>query len=510
MKNQAEVGSFFSKEEHESIMEYLTKAARTDFISFLNVMWPQVEGQQYVISKLHIKLAQICQDAYDGKINPHQVISVPPQHGKSRMLSVRVVAWLVGRKPGIHIALTGFSGGLLADFINEARTIMQTERYQLIFGEVVGVKGRNRAGDVLFSNGSNIQARSSGSKLTGRRVDWLVVDDPHSGRDDAESPANRKRIHRWFYADCMSRISNNAKIFIVSTRWHPEDLIGNLTSEEGSRNLRDAGFDDWIFQQTNLKAICDDVNDPLGRQIGEALFPEQRPIEFLRGIKAIQPDYEWLSQYQGTPKTASGDQIDVNKIKRIDLKDVPTNVEWVRGWDLAISEKQHSDYTCGALCAMKSEYVEVQEYDVLDREMRTKRRRIDSFYIIDVRRDKKAWAGMRNMILETSRSDKQVHGTTRIGIEAVSGFDAVYSDVKQELMGEVIVEKKNSINGKLVRASKWLPLVDAERVYMVGGMWNKEFLSELKVFPVGEYDDQVDAISICYEMLLKQDRLLIA
>lgn len=510
MKTKAEIGSCFSKEEHESIMEFLLTEARIDFVSFLYYMWPQVEGQQYVISKLHVKLAQLCQDAFDGTINPHQVISVPPQHGKSRMLSVRIVAWLCGRKPGIHIALTGFSGGLLSDFINEARTIMQSERYKLVFGDIIGVKGRNRAGDVLFSNGSNIQARSTGSKLTGRRVDWLIVDDPHSGRDDAESPANRKRIHRWFYADCMSRISASAKIFIVSTRWHPEDLIGNLTSEEGTKNLRDAGFDDWIFEQTNLKAICEDANDPLGREIGEALFPEQRPIHFLRGIKAIQPDYEWMSQYQGNPKTASGDQIDVTKIKRISMEEVPKDVEWVRGWDLAITEGQHSDYTCGALCAIRSEYVDSVEYDVVDREVRDKRRRVDYLYIVDMQRDKKAWAGMRKMILDTSRRDKQAYGTTRIGIEAVSGFDAVYSDVKQELLGEVIVEKKNAVSGKLVRASKWLPLVDAERVFIVGGAWNKDFLSELKVFPVGEHDDQVDAISICYEMLLKRDRLMIA
>lgn len=508
--SQRESGSSFSKEEHDSITDFLIQSARVDFVSFLHYMWPQVKGQQYVISKMHVKLAQLCQDAFDGVINPHQVVSVPPQHGKSRMLSVRCVAWLIGRKPGIHIALTGFSTSLLQDFISEARMIMQTQRYQSIFGEVIGVKGRNRAGDVLFSNGSNIQARSTGSKLTGRRVDWLVVDDPHSGRDDAESPTNRRRIHRWFYADCMSRVSSEAKIFIVSTRWHPEDLIGNLTSEEGRKNLEDAGFANWVFEQTNLKAIAEDIDDPLGREIGEALFPEQRPIEFLRGIKAIQPDYEWSSQYQGTPKAASGDQIDVTKVNSITIDEVPRDVEWVRGWDLAISENQQSNFTVGALCAMRTETKTVMEYDVVDKVVKEKVRKFEYFYVIDIKRDKKAWAGMRRMILDTSRADKLANGVTRIGIEAVAGFDAVYSDVRQELSGEVIVEKKNPPSGKLVRASKWLPIVDAGRFFIVRGAWNKDFLSELKVFPVGDYDDQVDAISICYEMLLKRDRLLIA
>lgn len=639
-----------------------------------------------------------------------------PTHN-SRLLSVRAIAWLVGAKPGIHVAITGFSGDLLSDFVGEIKRIVENPRYFLIFGDVKPMSGHDRSNDIIFTNQSNLQARSCGSKLTGRRVDWLVVDDPHAGREEAESPAMRRRVHRWFFADCLSRISQNAKIFLVAcltgdtqvlmadgsetrmdrlkvgdkvatydngkmssstvlnwinhgsdcvfairmssgkvvkanerhpflvnrggytewvklknlktgdvivralpngangevslvplkdvncqpsqttektivdgsvlttittpekcedcsaidvtsqlviaerppcsneqldtysftndriisielsgyenvfdievertenfianglvshnTRWHPEDLIGHVTSEEGVRQLVDAGYEDWVFEHTNLPAIAESEDDPLGRKIGEALFPQQRPLQFLMGIKAMMPSYEWDSQYMGKPRTASGDQVDVSNIQRIAINDVPSNVEWVMAWDLAITEKQSADYTAGALCAMKYEWIDSQEWSDSTKSMQPKRKRLEHLYIIEVVRAQKAWAQMRKMILDNSRRVRSLYGVGRIGIEGVSGFDAVYSDVKQELLGELSVDKLlPGKGGKLMRAQLWLNLIQAGRVHIVKGAWNKDFLSELSMFPQGTHDDQVDAVSAAFGMLQKrQGKLLIA
>jgi predicted phage terminase large subunit-like protein len=496
--------------EDDAVLKLLIEEARDDIVAFLHFMWPQVEGQSYIIGALHEELARVAQETFEGKRGPNQVVSVPPQHGKSRMLSVRVVAWLIGKKPGIHIALTGYSGSLLTDFVDEARQIMETPRYRMVFGDIAARRGRNRAHDVLFSNGSNIQARSCGSKLTGRRVDWLVIDDPHSGREEAESPTQRRKVKRWFFADCLSRISSKACIFVVATRWHPDDLIGNLTHPEIVQELEDAGFKNLVFQTTNYTAIAEH-GDPLGREPGEALFPEQRPIDFLMGVKALQPAYEWESQYMGRPKTASGDQIDTANIKRIELSEVPEGLEWGRGWDLAITEDQKADYTAGAKAAIRYETVERIVFDEATKTMKLKPVKLKHFYLIHMRKGQKAWAAMRAMIIEQARRDKEHDGVSRIAIESVSGFEAVYQDVKQDLLGDVKVVKKNPPRGgKLLRAQNWLNLIEAGRFYMVRGPWNKDFINELALFPDGPHDDQVDAVSIVDELLSTKDKLLIA
>ena len=480
----------FTQEEHLAVMEALIGAARDDLLSFLHIIHPQVKGRNYTIGALHEHLANIVTEVLSGDRGPNQTISVPPQHGKSRMLCVRAVAWLIGRFPGLHIGMTGFSGALLADFMKEVISLIENPIYQQVFPDVYPVWGQNTRFAKVFSNGTSVQIRSAGSKLTGRRVDWLIIDDAHAGRKEAESPSSRRNIIQWFYGDCISRISKDAKIFIIGTRWHPEDLIGHLISEESRQRLQDAGQADRIFQVTNLPAICNSEDDPLGREIGDALFPEERPISFLEGQKAMIPSYEWESQYMGRPVAASSGQVDVSKLNYITLDEVPRDTEWVRGWDLALTEKQSSDYTAGALCAM-------------DKEKR--------FYIIDITKGQLAWARMRARILETSRVDRENNRVFRIGVEGVGGFDAVYQDVKEQLMGDVSVEKKNPPRGgKLLRAQPWINLVEAGKVFIVRAAWNLDFTTELELFPEALHDDQVDAISVAYELLQSKPRLLIA
>ena len=271
--------------EFQLAQRKLMAAASKDFVCFLHVMWPQVEGVDYILSRLHNYLAELVQEVITGRRRRNQSVSVPPQHGKSRLLCVRAVAFLVGFKPNVHIAMTGFSHSLLSEFLDEVKDIIASPRYQAIFPNIQPVVGRNRAGSVRFTNGASIQVKSSGSKLTGRKVDWLIVDDPHAGRFEAESPTSRRKIQQWFFGDCVTRLAPDAKTFVISTRWHPEDLHGLVTDPKEEDRLRDAGFEDELFEVTNLPALAE-VDDPLGRELGEALFPEQRDVRFLESLKA--------------------------------------------------------------------------------------------------------------------------------------------------------------------------------------------------------------------------------
>tara|TARA_R110002153_G_scaffold84197_1_gene210999 strand:+ start:1372 stop:2904 length:1533 start_codon:yes stop_codon:yes gene_type:complete len=486
-----------TEEEHHAIMELLCNESRDDFAAFLHTMYPQTDNQKYILSDFHLHLAEIVQGVVDGTKSPNQSVSVPPQHGKSRLLSVRAVAWIAGRTPDLKIVLTGFSSGLLSGFLREIKDIMALPLYQDIFPDVEPVRGNNTKGGVLLTNGTTIMIFSAGTKLTGTGVDWLIVDDPHAGRFEAESPHQRKKVEQWFFADCVSRLSPSAKVFLISTRWHPEDLHGVVTDTNKEQDLIEAGFEDQLFQVTNLPAMSDGKDkDPLGREEGAALFPEQRDHKFLELLKVKMPSHEWDSQYLGRPRASTGDVVDVKKLRMIDMEDVPRDIEWYRGWDLAITDKSTSDYTAGPMCALRKDPDTGEPME---------------FYIIDMVRAKEAWAKMRFTVIETSRNDL-LRGVPchRTGIEAVAGFIAVMADVKAELMGRMKVEQRNFRGGKLLRAQPWLNMVEAGRVYVVRGSWNKEFTLELERFPLGNHDDQVDGVSICWEGLNDNVQLLLA
>jgi predicted phage terminase large subunit-like protein len=424
-----------------------------------------------------------------GFAGKYQSVSVPPQHGKSRLLAVRAVAWLLGSKPGINVAITGFSRDLLVEFIGEVKSIVSRPDYQALFPSVIPVFGNDRADKIRFMNDSSLIAKSAGSKLTGRKVDWLIIDDAHAGRAEAESRLQRKRVVDWYFADCATRLSRDAKVFIIGTRWHPNDLIGHLTSEDYVAQLMAEGQEESVFEVTNLPAIAG-RDDPLGREEGEPLFPEERPLSFLMALKASLPAYEWSSQYEGMPRTASSGQADMSKLKFIDKDLLPDGLMLTRGWDLAVTEKQSADFTAGALCGWDG----------------------DQFYIVDIFKRQWTWAKVRSQMIEQALRDRETMNVLRIAVEGVGGFEAIYQDVKSSLLGSVAVHKRNPPRGgKLLRAQPWLNLIEAGRVTIVRGLWTKEFVEELGQFPESSHDDQVDAVSIAFEELTKPlPKLLIA
>jgi predicted phage terminase large subunit-like protein len=487
-----------------TIYEQLVKAAKVSFVSFLYLLWPQQPGQTYLIGSLHDHLAHIVDGVVKGTRKPNQSVSVPPQHGKSRLLSVRAVAWLIGAKPGIRIALCGVYEDLMTGFFREAKEIMAEPGYRRIFGLISPVEGVNRQNNTLFGNGSEVQCRSIGSKLVGRGVDWLIVDDPHAGRAEAESPAERKRVHQWFFSDCITRLSPDAKVFLISTRWHPEDLHAKVTDDETVRIFKEQGFDEATFEVTNIPAVCDDpATDPLGREEGEACFPEYRTLGFLNlqrtRFMAAGEMYEWWSQYQGQPKPRGGNLADVTKIIRLPKDEVPTDIEWVRGIDPACAESTKSDRTAGALCAARFDSSGI----------------CTEFYLVHMFAKRGPYATRKQEIENQLDYDNLHHGVNRAGVEGVGGFEAIMQETKSRFLGRISVEKKNfrggrGGNAKALRAQPWFNLIEAGRFYMVEGDWNEDFIQELEYFPSGKHDDQIDAVSIAREVLAHRIQLLIA
>ncbi len=471
---------------YEAALEIACRKARTDFSVYVGLMNPPEAG--FVFSRLHRHLASLVQDVTDETRGNRQAVSVPPQHGKTRLLTIEAASWLLGRKPGIQIAITGFSHELMCDFSKAIKERVMHPFYQAIFPGCVIVDGFNRADLWQLSNGSRITAKSVGKKLTGRRVDWLIVDDAHAGREEAESETMRRKVIQWFNADCVSRLSPTASVFVVGTRWHRQDLIGYLTSDERREELEAENAKEEIFEVTNLPAVCEDEDsDPLGRRVGQSLFPQKRGKKFLRKTKGALPSYEWRSQYQGDPTISLAGNFDRENLRFISPEEVPPGLEIVRGWDIAVTEKQTSDFSAGCLLA----------YDAEE----------DRLFILDMHRTKQSWTKLRKTMIERTYRDHEEFRVHRIGIEAVAGFIVVAQDLKKVFLGTVRVERKRPPRGgKLLRAQPWLNKIEAGRVFLVRGPWNKEFIAELEVFPLGDHDDQVDAVSTAWETVMGRHR----
>lgn len=496
-----------SDDEYIAMLTALVELARTHILAYYHLFNPQGHSP-FILSKLHRFLLDTIQGVYEGKLPANNAVSLPPQHGKSTQLSIEAPSWILGVEPTNNVAITGFSHPLVTKFSKAVRSRMEHPLYQLVFPDIYPARGSNKADEWVSTKGGGVVAKSAGSKLTGRRVDWLILDDVHAGRAEAESSALRKKVVEWYFGDCVTRLHPKAKQFLIGTRWHPEDLIGKLTSDEFNDQLDAEGRTDKKFHYINLPAIRNEGDPPCptGRAEGEALFPEERPLSFLQGIKASIPSYEWDSQYQGRPRSVSSSMIDLTKLRYIKPQDVPWDEidEIVRGWDTALTESQTADYTAGPLVGIN--------------------RRSGDIYILNVVRRRLAWAKMKSLLINQAEVDllgypkdsEDAIKVLRIGVEGVGGFRGAYEDVRDALLGRVKVELRNPPRkadgggSKLLRAQPWLNKLEAEKIWIVQDHWTKDFVDELDAFPNGKHDDQIDGVSICHEMLERKGKLLIA
>jgi len=109
--------------------------------------------------------------------------------------------------------------------------------------------------------------------ITGRGGDLIIVDDPIKNWVDAQSETVRKNLIDWFCLTLHTRADPGATIFIIQTRRHILDLVGELLARHP---------EDW--QEIKFPALAE-PGDPLGREAGKALCPERFSEEELLKTK---------------------------------------------------------------------------------------------------------------------------------------------------------------------------------------------------------------------------------
>lgn len=459
----------------------LTRLAQGDLLAFVLANDPK-----YQVAKVHNFLLKKLESLVGKEGEKRIIINMPPQHGKSRAVCEEFVSYLLGRDPTENIALAGYGLDLPTKNCKRLRDRIKSDVYQKIFPKTQLSDDTRTQSNWTTTDGGGVRAVGIGTGLTGNRVSTLIIDDPHKDRAEAESSTYRDRIWDWFTSTAMTRLTPNSIIILIMTRWHEDDLCGRLTSKHYVSDLKERGFEDQIFEQWNFPAICEEDEDVLGRLKGEALWEENKSVHFLEGRRSVLGQYEYNALYRGNPISKGGNIVNLDSIEYIDRTEIPTNVELVRAWDLAATSKKTSDFSASALCG----------YDKTE----------DVFYVAHVMRDKMNWHATKTAIGRFA----DLEGN-RIGIESVGGFHTSYEQIKDERRGKNIVISIHVSKDKLTRANGWLSLVDAGRVRVVRGDWNYDFIDELRAFPDGKNDDQVDAVSLAFGMVYKKtNKLLMA
>jgi predicted phage terminase large subunit-like protein len=323
------------------------KAAKRSLIDFTEFTMPSqhdpedADKSRYSPQYFHRALAAALEEVDAGRIL-RLIITFPPRHGKSELTSRRFPAWLVGRDPYRHVMFGTYNQPFAEDFGRDVRGIITSNEYRTVFPGTTLRKGSAAADRLVTEEGGMLAFVGRGGSSTGRGADFLIIDDPLKDRAEANSAVTREELWDWFNDTMSTRLmSDTGAIIIIQTRWHEDDLVGRLTDPTNPcYNAEEAA--QWKI--INIPAIAG-LDDALGRQPGEPLWPEKFGLEYLEGFRRRNPR-GFSALYQQSPTPEDGDFFRSDMIVPYKREDLPKNLRIYAASDHAVSTKQENDLTC--------------------------------------------------------------------------------------------------------------------------------------------------------------------
>lgn len=463
--------------------EIFKRTARKSFAVFLNYVIRNYDRQWF-----HTYIAQACQALIMGDLpTDNLMVFVPPQHGKSTIVSECFPAWVLGKNPNYKIVGCSYSASLSSKVSRNIQRIMDDERYFDLFedtelsGKGKKTKGYIRNVDMFEPINSTgfYKAVGVGGGLTGTPVDIAIIDDPVKDALEAYSVTYRERVWNWYTTVLQTRLHNKSKQLFIMTRWHDDDLAGKILKTEPEK---------WtVISIPAIRETLQDGNDKDPRQIGEALWENKHSLERLLAAKH-RSLRTFTALYQQKPTVDGGNIVKEDWFKRIrysEFKALRFNEPIHFFLDTAYDErKQKSDNDPSGI--------------------------IGACYIggnIYITCAQKVWKSFPDLI-------KWIPDFVY-----TNGYDNIKSSIRIEpkANGKSVVQQlevSTSLNvtytptpteGKDVRLHAVSPKIECGRVYLVEGDWNDEFIDEVCGFPAKAHDEYVDILGYAINYLIDED-----
>lgn len=442
--------------------------AQDDLISFIRRLSPA-----YRPAWFHFKIADALRRVATGECKRLMIV-MPPRHGKSTLASRYFPAWFLGLNPDSRIIATSYASRLAERFSRFSRNVVSDPKYPFD----VSLAKDSRSADVwdLHAHAGGYISAGVGGSITGEGANVLLIDDPVKGAKESDSPTTRENTIEWFQETAYPRLEAGGAIVMIGTRWRDDDLLGFVLKQQ------EQGGDRWEV-----------LHFPAVNHQGEALWPEKYPIPELMLRKNNMTSRSWAAQYQGNPIPDEGGTfkqwwwsfwhypgqplppVTVKGPSGASIQKAPVSLptRWdgqSQSWDMSFKETDDGSYVVGQVWGSHG-----AGRWLLDQY----RARVDfTQTVLAVRALTARWPTTRAKYIENKANGP-----------------AVISTLRREIPGIIEVEPEGS---KEARANAMSYFVEAGNVYLPHPMiapWVTTFIEECARFPLGENDDQVDALT---------------
>lgn len=402
--------------------------------------------------------------------------SVPIRHGKSEHNTIAYAGYRLERDPHTRILICSYNQRQAEKFSREICRLVKRR------GVPLSVE-KDGASEWETAAGGGVKAFGSGSGVASVNADLIILDDPIGSRDDAESAAERDRVWDWITNDLLARCEPHTAVLFTGSRWHTDDPGGRIIDGQAGQ-----------WEVVDLPAEAEE-NDPLGRAVGEPLWPELRGKEWLEEKRKELGAYGFASLLQGRPRPRGGGMFRWDWWKLTDS--VPADGRLIRYWDLAGTEADGGDpdWTVGALLCREPSRKGENGKVVSGRT-----------FVVDVARFRHS-VGQRDAEMErVAKADAKRYEGRELSwwLEkeaGIGGKDRTTELVRRIQGAGVGVRTEAATQNKVIRAEPLASAVEAGNVYLCPGSWRDDLRRECGEFPTGKHDDITDALSGGYNKL---------
>ncbi|HET9564091.1 MAG TPA: phage terminase large subunit [Mycobacterium sp.] len=474
--------------------------ARRSLSAFIAQAWHVLEPGNHYDGNWHIdEICRHLEAVADGTIR-NLLINIPPGHMKSMIVAVCYPAWMWLRRPNYRMLFASYSADLSMRDSVKCRQLIQSDWYQETFQPTWQLSGDQNVKSYYANTATGFRlSLGVGGATTGFRGDLIVVDDPLNAKDQYSDNVRKGCLLWWdqAYANRLNDMQRSARVVIMQ-RLHEEDLTGHILQQETQKQKlhedrerkqaeREPGHTPVPFASTwdHLKLQSQyvpekradtriGVRDPRTER-GELLFPTRFPQTVIDEEAARLLEAGMAGQHQQEPTAEGGTIFKVDRFGYLDA--LPNDVtSWCRFWDAAGTE-DGGDWTVG---------------------LRLGKRSNGRFLITDVHRGQ--WS--------TDTVDREIRATALIDGWMVP----VREEQEPGSSGKAVINARTlllagfdyqglpSSGDKITRAKPFAAQVNAGNVDLyvnpaTGSPWIKAYIEELRLFPNGKHDDQVDGSS---------------
>jgi predicted phage terminase large subunit-like protein len=407
----------------------------------------------FEVTSFHQLIIDNLEFLLNGHIKKLAIIT-PPRHGKTTLANVMAPAYALGRDPRETIISVSYGSELSETWGRRVRNILSDPAFSEVFPNCKLSPDSAAAYRFTTTAGGEYSAVGRGGPVTGRGASLLILDDLIKDSSEANSDTTCRGIIEWLQHVAFTRLTPNGRVVAISTRWSERDPMGWLLQQDGWTVLR-------------LPAIAEKENDPVGREIGQALWPSHYPVEVLDAIRGNVGSRVFQTLYQGNVAAAQGTVFKRDWFRHYQ-QPPETFIKIVQSWDTSFKTGATNDYS---VCATIGETQ-------------------TGFYLLALWRDKVEFPELKRQVAMQA----DYWRPQEIYVEDRASGQSLIQELKLATTYPVIPIQVD--RDKETRAASTTGYYEAGKIlFPEGAPWLSILEDELASFPGGLYDDCVDAIS---------------